>query len=110
MIPAAVAIYGAVTLRELFGRYEEAIIFAPENVRCYRRLGYTLILWVFANMAFIALISMVLTLGNPPGERHLVMQFGTSDLATLIIGAIVALVSWVMNEASKMRDEQAYTV
>ena len=40
----------------------------------------------------------------------MVAQFGASDVGTLIIGAVVLLVSWVMKEASKLEDEQAHTV
>ncbi len=110
LIPASVAIYGLLTLKELFKLYQKGIVFSAENVKCFRCLGYTLISWVGANMIFILLISVVLTFNNPVGERQIVAQFGFSDLATLITGAVVILVSWVMIEASKLEDEQAYTI
>jgi len=110
LIPASVAIYGAINLKELFKLYEKAIVFSEQNVKCFRRLGYTLIFWVVANLIFVMLISTVLTFNNLPGERMMVAQFRISDFGTLIIGAVVVLVSWVMNEASKLEDEQAYTV
>ena len=110
VIPVSVAVYGLNILKELFELYENAIVFSSRNVKCFRRLGYTLILWVFSNMVFVTLISVVLTYNNPIGERLIVAQFGTSDLATIIMGAIVVLVSWVMLEASKLETEQAYTV
>ncbi len=101
---------GAISLRELFKLYERAIVFSERNVNCFRRLGYTLISWVFANLIFVVLISVVLTFNNLPGERVVVAQFGSSDVVTLIIGAIVLLVSWVMEEASRLENEQAHTV
>lgn len=110
LIPISVAIYGAINLKELFKLYERAIIFSERNVNCFRRLGYTLISWVFANLIFVVLISIVLTFSNLPGERVMVAQFGVSDVGTLIIGAVVLLVSWVMKEASKLENEQAHTV
>ncbi len=110
LIPASVAIYGLSTLKKLFQLYTKAIVFSEKNADCFRRLGYTLIAWVFANMIFTTLISIVISYGNPPGERMMVVGFGTSEISTLIIGAIVVLVSWVMNEATKLEDEQAYTV
>ena len=109
-IPASVAIYGLITLRQLFKLYENGIVFSTENVSCFRRLGYTLIAWVFANFIFVPLISVVISINNPPGARQLTVGFGSSDLATLIIGAIVILVSWVMHEASRLEQEQAFTV
>lgn len=110
LIPVSVAVYGAISLRELFKLYERAIVFSERNVNCFRRLGYTLISWVFANLIFVVLISVVLTFNNLPGERVVVAQFGSSDVVTLIIGAIVLLVSWVMEEASRLENEQAHTV
>jgi len=69
-----------------------------------------LISWVVANLLFVVLISIVLTFNNAPGDRMMVAQFGISDIGTLIIGAVVVLLSWVMSEASKLEDEQAHTV
>ncbi len=110
LIPLSVAIYGLFTLKRLFTLYENAIVFSVKNVQCFRHLGYTLISWVFANMVFVTLVSIVITFNNPPGERIVIAQFGISDIATLIIGAVVVLISWVMKEASKLENEQAYTV
>jgi hypothetical protein len=110
LIPASVAIYGVINLKILFGLYEKAIVFSERNVKCFRRLGYALISWVIANLIFVVLISIVLTFNNSSGDRMIVAQFGVSDIGTLIIGAIVVLVSWVMHEASKLEEEQATTV
>ncbi len=110
MIPMSVAIYGAINLKELFKLYEEAVIFSKKNVNCIRRLGYTLILWVVANFIFVVLISGVLTFNNPPRERSIVAQLGASDIGALIIGAVIVLISWVMKEAARLKDEQIHTV
>jgi len=110
LIPASVAIYGAINLKELFKFYERGIVFSKQNANCFRRLGYALISWVFANLIFVVLISLVLTFNNLPDERVMVAQFGISDVGTLIIGAVVLLVSWVMEEASKLENELSHTV
>ena len=110
LIPLGVALYGLFTLRALFKLYEKAVIFSAENVKCYRRLGYAFIAWVIANALFAPLISLVITFNNPPGQRALVAQFGIMDATNLIIGAVILLISWVMNEGRKLEDDQAYTV
>ncbi len=110
LIPVSVAVFGAINLKELFKLYEKEIVFSEQNISCFRRLGYTLISWVFANLIFVVLISAVLTFSNLPGERAIVAQIGVSDFGTLIIGAVVLIVSWVMKEASKLENEQAHTV
>ncbi len=110
IIPMSVAIYGVINLKVLFKLYEEAIVFSEKNVNCIRRLGYTLIFWVVANFVFVVLISIVLSFNKLPGERIIVAQLGVSDIGTLIIGAVIVLISWVMKEASRLEDEQAHTV
>lgn len=110
LIPTSVAIYGIINLKELFKLYEEAVVFSKKNVKYFRSLGYILIYWVIANFVFVVLISVVLTFNNTLGKRMMVAQFGISDIGTLIIGAVIILVSWVMNEASKLEDEQVHTV
>jgi hypothetical protein len=110
MIPGSVAVYAVFNLRKLFGLYEDGVIFSEENVRCFRNLGYALVIWVASILIFRPLSSIVLTLNNTVGERQLVIGIGSSDLTTLLTGLVVVLISWVMNEASKLEDEQAHTV
>ena len=110
LVPVTVAVYGILNLKELFKLYEKGIFFSERNVQCFRQLGYTLFSWVVANQIFGALISVVLTLNNPPGERMLVIQFSIANIGTLIIAAVVVLISWVMHEATRLEDEQVHTV
>lgn len=110
IVPMSAALYAVLTLKRLFGLYEKAIIFSDESVSCFRHLGYAAVLWVAANFVFTASISVILSHGNPEGERFIVAQFGSSDIGTLIVGAVVILISWVMREASALQDEQAHTV
>ena len=110
LLPVGVALYGLMILESLFKLYEKGIVFSQQNVRFFRRLGYTLLAWVAANALFTPLISVVITFNNPPGSRELVAQFGVLDFSTLVIGAVVLLLSWVMNEGRKLEDEQAHTI
>jgi hypothetical protein len=110
LIPVSVAIFGLIALKDLFSLYEKAIFFTAENVKCFRRLGTSLISWVVANLIFVTAISAVISFNNAPGERVIVAQFGVTDIAMLLIGFVVVLVSWVMDEAVKLEDEHAYTV
>ncbi len=110
LIPVSVAMFGMVTLTKLFKLYENAIVFAAENVKYVRRLGYILIYWVIASAIFTTLISIVISFANPPGQRMMVAEFQISDLSTLLIGAIVILISWIMEEGRKLEEETAHTI
>lgn len=110
LIPLTVALYAMAILAKLFGLYEQAVIFSRDNVLLFRRLGYALIAWVVASMLFTTLISMVLSFGNPPGQRLVVAEFSVSEFTMLIMAFIVLLISWVMDEGRKLQDEQRYTI
>lgn len=109
-LPLAVALYGLLTLKALFQLYADAIMFSSENVKYFRRLGYVFIAWVMVNAIYTPLISLVITSANPVGERVLSVQFDIVDLFTLIIGGIILVIAWVMNEGRKIEDEQAHTI
>ncbi|MCZ4281727.1 DUF2975 domain-containing protein [Kiloniella laminariae] len=110
LIPLSVTLYGLLALKKLFGLYEQGIIFAEENVRCFQKLGYCCIASVVAGILFTPLASVALTLDNLPGQRELVIDLNSNDLSALVIGGIILLVSWVMEEGKKLEDEQRHTV
>ncbi len=110
LIPTSIIIFGLINLRTLFTLYEKGIVFTQKNVQCFRNIGIALIALILANLAHGALLSVVLTLNNPVGERTISLTFGSEDLSALIMGAMIILVSWVMNEAASLEHEQAHTV
>lgn len=110
LIPTSVIIYMLINLKKLFTLYEKGIVFTQQNVQCFRHIGLALITLIMANLVHGALLSVVLTLNNPVGERMLSLTFGSEDISTLIMGAMIILVSWVMNEAASLEHEQAHTV
>ena len=110
LIPTSVVIYGLVNLKALFALYEKGIVFTQKNVQCFRHIGLALIALIFAGLIHGALLSVVLTFQNPEGQRMLSLTFGSEDLSTLIMGAMIILVSWVMNEAASLEHEHVHTV
>lgn len=109
-IPAIPAMFGIYSLKKLFNLYEREVVFSSQNAEYILKFGYNLIAWVAAKFVFVALISIALTINNVTGERMLVIQVDVSDIAMLISGLVVILISWTMREAAIMADEQKYTV
>lgn len=110
LIPLAVTLYGLQRLRELFMLYESGSIFTERNVSCLRRLGWTLIVWVGSDVVRWSLLGIVLTLGNPPGQRMLVVGLNGGDFIGVFVGIVVLTISWVMDEARKIEEDQALIV
>ena len=110
LLPVGIVTFGVYTLARLFALYEKAVIFSAENVKHFRTLGYTLLLWVIARLIYLPLLSITLSFNNPPGQRIVAAGFELVDVTALITGAVVLLISWVMDEGRKLEDEQAYTI
>ncbi|MDO6528243.1 DUF2975 domain-containing protein [Motilimonas sp. 1_MG-2023] len=110
LILAIPALYGIFNLKNLFKLYRKKIVFSHKNAEYILRFGYSLIGWVAAKLIFIAFISAVLTFGNQYGERMIVLQFEFSDIAILVSGSVIVIISWIMKEAAIIKEEQKYTI
>ncbi|MDR3541664.1 MAG: DUF2975 domain-containing protein [Desulfosporosinus sp.] len=110
MIPIGVAMCGAYHLMRLFALYEQGCIFMLDNVRCFKKLSYVLIWWFVAGIAYNSLLSVALTLHNPPGQRMITLELSSSDLTALLLGGILAVIAWVMEEGRKLQEDQDFTV
>lgn len=97
-------------LIRLFRNYERHQIFSLANVRIIRNVGYTLIIWQILIPIQQALLSVVLTWKNGPGERILAANFSSNNIAVILIACIVILISWIMAEGHKLQEEHEYTV
>lgn len=110
MIPGGIVMYGMYKLICLFKLYEQGWIFQLANVRCFRNLSRTLIVWFIAQIISKPMMSVALTLHLPPGKRQVILGFGTPDLAILLVGCILAVITWVMEEGHQLQKEQDLTV
>ncbi len=110
MLPVGVSLYGVYCLRCLFGLYEQGQVFLAENVYWYKRLSRVLI-WSFAaGILCRSLLSIVLTLHNPPGQRRVTLSLSSDDLSLLLLGGILAVIAWVMDEGRRLKEDADLTV
>lgn len=110
MMPTGVAMLGAWHLMQLFRLYEQGDIFRTANVRRFKSLSRVLMGWFAVGIVHRSLLSMVLTLHHPPGQRFITFDLGSPDLTALLIGSVLAVIAWVMDEGRKLQEEQDYTV
>lgn len=98
-------------LKSIFLNYQKCEIFSVVNASHYKSLG-----WLFFFDALIAqplsnlLMVLTVTLTNPPGHRYITLSFGTLNIEALFCGVLLIVISWIMLEASKLYDEQKFTV
>ena len=105
LIPLSVLVYGLFVLTRLFALYENGIIFAKANVDCFNRLGRAMIIWVVCHFLNNSLISIALTLHNPPGHRMITVGLEGAEFSALFVGGIILTVTWVMDEARKIKED-----
>jgi len=106
-IPLAFNMAVFLFLAQLFGMYEKLVFFSESSVRTIRNIGVTLLFSQLLHLVYIGLLSLILTWQNPPGHRKLQLTLGSDQIMILIIGVIVILVAWIMEEGRKLQEEQA---
>ena len=102
---------GFFVLKFIFSNYRNGAVFIEANVRYYQYLGWLfLINAIVIKPIFDALMILVVTLHNPPGQRMLSIGFGTTNVQDILWGGFVMIIAWVMLEANRLQEEQELTV
>jgi hypothetical protein len=102
---------GLVLLKRLFHNYQLNQIFTSGNVRTYKYLGILLFLEaLIAKPLGGTLTTFAVTWGNAPGHRYITLGFGTPNVGDLLMGMLVIVISWVMAEGLRLREEETLTI
>ncbi len=87
--------------------YQKLILFTRGNVKIIRKLGFSLYWWAISNILFKTLVTLLLTLNNPPHQRILSVSVSGMDIQSVVIGSIIILFSWVFIEAATIAEDSA---
>jgi hypothetical protein len=96
----AVGLKGVYHLHRLFGNYGRGDIFTGESAGQIRQLGMTVLLWYCANILWAVTAACVV-------PTPFSIQFHSDSLVT---GPIIIVISWFMEMAAEMREENALTI
>ncbi|WP_051305807.1 DUF2975 domain-containing protein [Desulfogranum mediterraneum] len=110
MLKGAVVMYGLWILIRLFQLYQQGVFFELANVACFRNMSRALICWVAAGIVSEPLLSLILTMNNPPGEHVVQVSLQSADLTALIVGGILSVISRVMEDGRRLQEELELTV
>ena len=94
----------------LFNSYKNGDIFTRENTQVYKKLGFSVFYWIMGGVFYHALMTLVLSFNNPPGQRMFAVSFTGVDFLGLCVGFLIIMISWVMQEGYKIRDENIHTI
>ncbi len=110
MLPMGIVMYGLWRLKALFALYQQAAFFTQANVRHLRAFSLALFANVLISPLAGALVSVVVTMNHPPGERALSISLGSGQLSTAFVAGVFLLVSAIMVEGRKLADDNAEIV
>jgi len=99
-LSVGVLLKGLFHLQRLFGSYSRGEIFTTGTARDLRQLGVTALLWTVAEVAWMVVASRAL-------EKHGPFEFRAD---ALVMGAIVIVLSWFMDMAAELREENELTI
>lgn len=97
-------------LHRLFRLYAGGTIFGAENVAALNGIGMGLFWFGAVQLLAPTAIPLILTFDNPAGERLLVLSLGSGAIEAIVLGGVVRLIGWVMDEARAIAEEQLLTV
>ncbi len=106
-IPSAVLLFALWQVWCLFGAYRLGQVFTAEPVRRLRRLALALVVHALAQPLAHTLSVLALTLGNPAGQRQLVLGLAFDHFISLFIGLVIWGIAQVMQQAQAVAEENA---
>lgn len=111
LVPMGISLFVTYTLIKLFKLYEKGEIFSLTNVNYIRHVGYGLLASQLINPIYEPLLGLILTYKNRP-EHSAFMQITLSQTSCIIMlmAFLVILISWIMIEGCRLREEQQLTI
>lgn len=103
----ALLLLGLWEARKCFNLFATGQVFTTRAVRCLRRFAGWTMASVVAGIAAGSAISVVLTMNNPPGMRHLSVSFGSDQVFTLFFAGMVWLMAAVIGQGQTLAEENA---
>jgi hypothetical protein len=110
LIPNIFSVLALYYLARLFKLFEGLEFFSQNSVSLLRKIGFALLGGQLIYPIYTALISLTVTISNPPGERMIATAFGTAELSWTALALVIILASWIMDEGRKLQEEQEATI
>jgi hypothetical protein len=92
-------------LWRLFGEYREGAVFSARALTCLRRFAALLVALAVSSPFTQALVSVAISLDNPPGQRQVAISLSSNDYALLLGALVFVAIARVMTEAARVAEE-----
>lgn len=104
-LPLAVTLYGLWNVRMLFDCYARGVVFSPVPASYIRKVGLAMLINVVLSVPIHTFGSVLLTHDNPAGSRQLSVTVSSDTYLLLLLGGLLVVIGWVMQEAARISDE-----
>jgi hypothetical protein len=108
IIPTILMIMGLLSLQEFLNNLQESDYFNPNNPTLLRKFAYMLLWSTLARPLVGALVSIVITINNPQGQRTVAFSLGTDEISGVFVALLMMLLSLLMAESKSSVDERAH--
>jgi signal transduction histidine kinase len=106
-VPVGVMVWGLWHVRALFRDFAQGRAFSSGASRHLQQFGVSVVIQGPLGPLTATALALALTLGNPPGQRLLVLALSVNDYFALIVGGVLVAVAVLMREATRLADENA---
>jgi len=106
-VPVGIMIWGLLHVRALFRDFAGGRVFTAAAARHLQQFGVAVLIQGPLGPITATALGLALSMGNPPGQRYLVLTLSIHDYFAIIIGGALIAVAAVMREATRLADENA---
>ena len=105
MVPLAALIYGLLAARRCFRAFSAGRIFSREATRSLRTFAVAVAASALLKAPIGAALSVFLSMAASTPARSLVLAVDSETLLSLLFAAMIAVIAWVLSEATDIADE-----
>jgi hypothetical protein len=98
------------SLFKLFGLYQQGLVFTAANIQCIKNIGTVLLAWVVLKLLYPLVVTLILRFSGASDTLALYMSLGSDELRLLLIGLMIYVIAWIMNEATSLHQEQELVI
>lgn len=105
LVPVAISLTLLWQLWQLFGSFAAGRALTHGAQQHLRRFALAMLAMAVCDPIHRAAMSVVFSLGNPPGQRQLIIKLSSNDDVQLLLALVLLAIATVMGEAVRASDE-----
>lgn len=110
LIPFLLFFLGMFYFIRILNYLKKNLLFTSNVFFLFKRLTYIALFWVIYHPISYTLLGLVVTLNNPKGYRYLSFVFTYSDALNILLFGLFLIITSLMHEGLKLKEEQDLTV